>query len=524
MLSNKLCNDDNQCSNNYMCSFNEKELNHSCKSLNQNNLYLGCLDNDYNDLEYISSNTTEHHDTFKNCLNFSRKQVNKDGYNHNYLLHKKKKESSIDSSTINIYLLCGNKNIATLPIQDYFNSECDINNQNCKFTAKQLLINFIDANKINCKEKLFIEINYECYNENQKNKEIIPIDDIKQDFSFEVNCPKNKNDSKFQSKCISFYIDDNNKKKYSSIDKKKLLYTCENPIYNTPRIVNDINLYKKNILKKSNNEVNEYEKNINNKKKELKELEVSKYQKIYKINNNEDITTENAIKNIDKLNIHKEDDVERKWKLFNDMDALQKIIDDPQYKDSIKLYKQKIYTIEEAMKVSNEENESFFIYYHNSFELDQYSSKLYFIDIFGIDNTIFDQNNWNKSNNVTTALLNFENYYSSSSNENNTDIFKSYISNLLVYQQLMTDELKNLNSKSTNDVNNINDLVINNLNKNLDKKITTKNQAIKMNNTEENINNKLINILITVFIVFVIMYIFLLLYFSAKKQNNISAP
>ena len=91
MLSNKLCNDDKQCNNNYMCSFDEQKLNHSCQKLNQNNLYLGCLDNDYNNFEYISSNISNHHDNFKNCLDFSRKQVNKDGLNHNYLLYKKKK-------------------------------------------------------------------------------------------------------------------------------------------------------------------------------------------------------------------------------------------------------------------------------------------------------------------------------------------------------------------------------------------------------------------------------------------------
>ena len=522
MLSNKLCNDDKQCSNNYMCSFNEKDLNHSCKNLNQNNLYLGCLDKDYSNFEYISSNENIHHDTFKNCLNFSRKQVNKDGYNHNYLLYKKKKESSIDLSSINIYLLCGNKNIATLPIQDYFDSECDINNQNCKFIAKKILLNFIDSNKTTyCKEKLFIEINYECYNENQKNKDIISVDNINEKFSFEVNCPKNKNNSKFQSKCISFHIDDNNKEMYSTINKKKLLYTCENPIYNTPRIVNNINVYKKNILKKSNSDINEFEKKINNKKDELKELEVQKYQKIYKINHKEDITIDNAIKNIDKLNISKDkNDIERKWKLFKNVDALQTIIDDPQYKDSIKLYKSKVYTIEEAMSISNEENESFFVYYHNSFELDQYSSKLYFIDIYGIDNNIFDKNNWNKSSNVTTALLNFENYYNGSSDEKDSGNIKDYITDMLVYQQLMTDELKNLNDKNATKVSEINDLVINNLNTNLDRKITTKKQAIKMNSTEENVNNKLINILVTVFIVFIIIYIFILLYFSSRKQGS----
>ena len=521
MLSNKLCNDDQQCSNNYMCQFDEKNLNHSCKNLNQNNLYLGCLDKDYNNFEYISSNISEHHDNFKNCLNFSRNQTNKDGYNHNYLLFKKKKESSVDLSSINLYLLCGNKNIATLPIQDYFDSECDMDTKFCKFIAKKLLFNFLNANKINCKEKLYLEINYECYNEVNKNKEIIPIDDIKEYFSFEINCPKNKNDPKFQSKCISFYIDDNDKKKYSDVNKKKLLYTCENPLYKTPRIVKDINLYKKNKLKKSNNEINEFEKKINDKKKELKELEAKKYQKIYKINNNEDITVDSAMKNIDKLNIYNnKENIERKWKLFKDLDALQNIIDNPEYQDSINLYKNKVYTIEEAMKISNEENESFFVYYHNSFELDQYSSKLYFIDIYKIDNNIFDKKNWNQSKNVTSALLNFENYYDTHNSDNDVYVFKDYISNLLVYQQLMTDELRHLNNKNVDDVNNINDIVINNLETNLDRKITTKNQGIKMNNTEEKVNNYLINILTSVFIGFIIIYVFIILYFSTKLPNN----
>jgi len=369
---------------------------------------------------------------------------------------------------------------------------------------------------------MYLEINYECYNEFNKNKEIISIDDLNNTFIFEVNCPKNKNNQKFQSKCISFYIDDNDKNKYSSINKKKLLYTCENPLYKTPRIVNNVNLYKKNIFKKSNNEISDYEHKINLKRKEIKNLEAQKYQKIHKINNNEDISLSNAMKNINKIDIHNDNkDIERKWKLFNNLDALQNIIDNQQYQDAIKPYKNKVYTIEEAMKAANEENESFFVYYNNSFELDQYSSKLYFIDVFKIDNTIFDKNTWNKSKNVTSGLLNFENYYSqNSSTGDDINIFKDYISNLLVYQQLMTDELKNLNNKNVDDVNNINDIVINNLNNNLERKITTKSQAIKMNTTEENVNNTLINILTSIFIIFIIIYVFILLYFNTKTNTN----
>ena len=303
-MSNNNCNDDNQCSNNYLCSFDEKNLNHSCKNLNQNNLYLGCLDNDYNHFDYVSTNSSEHLDNFKNCMNFSRKQINKDGYYHNYFSFKKKKESSIDMSTINIYLFSGTKNIATLPIQDYFTTECDTNNENCKFIAKKIFFSFLEANKSNSLDKMYLEINYECYNEINKNKEKLSIDEINNYFSFEINCKKNKKDSKFQSQCISFYIDNQDFDKYNKINKKKLLYTCENPIYDTPRIVKDISSYKKSIFKNNNQIINSYEKQIEEKKEELQKLEAKKYQKIHKINKNEDISIKDALKNVSNLNIN----------------------------------------------------------------------------------------------------------------------------------------------------------------------------------------------------------------------------
>ena len=142
--------------------------------------------------------------------------------------------------------------------------------------------------------------------------------------------------------------------------------------------------------------------------------------------------------------------------------------------------------------------------------------------IDAIDNQIFDMKNWEKSEGVTSALLNFENYYDNSpDSEDDINVFKDYISNLLVYQQLMGDELKHLNNKNVNDVNNINELVINNLNKNLEKKITTKNQAILLNNQEESVNNYLINILVSMFILSIIIFVFILLYFNSQKNNNI---
>ena len=108
----------------------------------------------------------------------------------------------------------------------------------------------------------------------------------------------------------------------------------------------------------------------------------------------------------------------------------------------------------------------------------------------------------------------------SNDDTNNVKCFQDHITNLLVYHNLLADELKELNSNNVDDVNNINDIVIDNLNKNLDRKITTKNQAILMNNREESTNTYLINILTSIFLGALFIYIFIILYYSAKQTST----
>jgi len=84
----------------------------------------------------------------------------------------------------------------------------------------------------------------------------------------------------------------------------------------------------------------------------------------------------------------------------------------------------------------------------------------------------------------------------------------------------MTDEMKQLNMKNVDDVNNINDIVINNLNENITRKITTKNQGILMNQQEEKTNNYIINVLSYTLILFIVLYVFIILYFNSVKKNN----
>ena len=73
---NKTCRDDNECPNNSYCSFDEKTMKHYCKSNNKNQLYHGCLEGDVV-FENIISNDSNNLENINNCINFSRRQIDK---------------------------------------------------------------------------------------------------------------------------------------------------------------------------------------------------------------------------------------------------------------------------------------------------------------------------------------------------------------------------------------------------------------------------------------------------------------
>ena len=524
---NKICNFDNQCDDNELCSFNDKDLKHYCVDGMQNKLYTGCLDNDYNQFENIISNSNDDINNFKSCVDFSRRQINKDGLQHNYMLFKQKKVSYVDITSIQIYLKCGSKIISALPLNDYFSIDCDINNQNCKIKTNKLFKNFIIQNQQICSEQLFLEVNYECYNENIKNKSIIKINELEDDILIQLKCPINQHKDEFQSKCISLYINQNDLEKMNHINKKKLLYKCPKPIYQVPRLIKDTSKYKKMKFKNNNQEINSYDENINKKLDELNELQAKKFIKIKKINNNEDVPLNTALENIKNSDFNNIANINKKWNLFKGFDAGQYLMDDPTTKDAVKLYG-KVYTIEEAMNISSKMNENFFVYYSNSYELNNFSSNLYFIDIFSVSNDIFDKVNWSKAENVTTAILNFENFYDAASDAATaaTDAaaatkaleIDKFLRKELEYRTVLSNEFINLTGNKLNQLNDVQAPMINSMVSNLEKKITTKSQAIKMNQNEENINNNIINVLSTILFIIFALTIFILAYYNSYSS------
>lgn len=507
--SKKNCISDNDCDTNNICAFNEEDLNHYCINNDVNNLYYGCVNKDISSVESAKSE----HSNYKNCINFARRQLNSDNLEYNYMIFKPKKNAYVDTTTINIYLKCDNQILAAIPYNDYFNIKCDQTQENCILESKESLYNFIVQNTTNCKNKVYLEAIYECENEGIKKNIKIPI--IINEYKpvkINLTCPIDENNNKFKSKCEALYIN-NNIDNY--VDTQKTLYECQNPLYKVPRIVNNINDYKKLKQKNSNLELKQYDNKINEKIEDLKKLEAEKYIILKKIQTGQIISFEDAYNEINKNSVDKSKD---KWKLYKNYDAVQNLFSEFEKNDSVMKYYGLVYTIEDAIKIANDNNENLFVWYHNTFELNNFASKLYFIDIYNVNEELLSKTNWVKNENVTTGILKMQIENFEDENENENEKFESDVANqtlLTESNDLKTKYLELINQNlNTKDVNNY-------VLKNLNDKITTYGQAISMNNYETNINNNILVVLMVVLGIVIILFVVLLVYFNYLTNGKI---
>lgn len=537
-INKKKCNSDKDCDNSMLCAFNDEDLNSYCIDNDLTHLYAGCLnknDNFETTISKIDDNMDHNH-----CINFARRQINKDGIEYNYMIYRPKKKVFVDTTNINIYLKCGEAVLAVLPYDDYFNLTCDENQENCILKGKSSLINFIRSNSQNCIKNIYLEVIYECENEGIKKTERIPIDLNIKDINININlkCPVNTNNDKYKSKCEALFIDDyNNSNLNNSIDIEKTLYDCNNPLYRVPRLVSNINNHRKLKTKYSTNEIKNYDNKINEKLEDLKKLEAEKYIKLKKIQTGQIITMEEAMdiinKNYSNNNGVIKNSINNNWKIYKNYDAAQNLFNYDQNEVKILNYFGKVYTIQDAIDASNKNYQNFFVWYHNSFELSDYASKLFFIDIYSSDENILNKNNWVKNDNVTTGILKLQfehfndndkdddymeyddiNNISDDSNDIGKlkEIFDTSSKNTILQEdieEVLNNYIKYEDKLSDNIINNLND------------KITTYGQAILLNNYETDINNKILMYLsIGMFFIFIILVI-VTAYFNNKSAGKI---
>lgn len=528
MDHNKECLSDKDCDNN-LCAFNESEMKHYCINNKIEDLYYGCLDiNQVNKLSYIDSNNEIDSNDYLNCIQFSRRQQDADGMDYNYMLYKPKRKSFVDITTINIYLKCHKEVLAVIPHEDYFNKKCDTNNENCEFISKDNLKKFIQLNidkYDKCNTDIHLEIEYSCENEGIKKRFNIPVDlNNNKPVKFKLVCPINPDDDKLRAKCSALYFNKykTNNRLEDLVDTNIDLNSCKTPIFQVPRIVQNSDKYKKIKDKTLNNEIQNYDKEISNKIDDLKKIKAEKYMKLKNITGSKQITYEDAMKAIERLPLEKLlNSSKENWNIFNNYDAAEKLFTDNDENPNLTYYG-KVYTLEEAIKISNDLNEYFFVWYNNSYELDNFASKLYFINIYRVEPDQLEKSNWVKHNSVTTCMfkLDVENF------DTTPDRSPSY--NDLIKVEDETDTLIKNDTQIINKYADLLKLNISNneMNKNvyqtiinkLDSKNTTYGQAINMNNYETTINNTILTILFIILTISIITFFGILVYY-----NNLTA-
>jgi hypothetical protein len=268
-------------------------------------------------------------------------------------------------------------------------------------------------------------------------------------------------------------------------------------------------------------ELNEYTLKINEKIEDVKKLEAEKYMKLKKEKDGIDINFDDAYEEINKYSLDKiVNNYKEKWKLYTNYDAIQKLFSEDENEDIIKYYGL-VYTIEDAIKIANDNNESFFVWYHNSYELNNYSSKLFFINIYNIGEDLMNKDNWVSHENVTTGLIKFEKEYFDNTLETNSNEDRLIeLQNQLNLKNSENNQLKNNYYNMIDKSLNYKDLN-NNIIADLDSKITTVGQSISMHNYETNINNNILTVLIIIFGLLCGIFIILMIYYNNKTAGKI---
>lgn len=536
----RICNEDNDCGKGNLCSFNDEKLVHQCIPEDKKLLYQGCLNtskyNEYSKINFdnkdkqskfkfekIDSKSSEDHDNIKSCIDFTRRQKNKNGFHYNYMIFKNKKNAFVDPNTINLYLKCDNEVLMAMPSKDFFNMKCSEDQKHCVLIPNKTFKSFVQSNTKTCGGKFSLDVEYACENEDLQNKFNVKFNPKKLDeLKIELNCPVNLDDSRFQSQCTAAYFDTDNSnpdnfKFMDLLDKNVKAEDCVQPVYKVPRIVNDIDIYKQLMTKKKEDEVLDYNKMLDDKEDELNRIRAEKLKIKYKINTGKDLDYDDARRMVEFNKTEYFQSGSEKpclWKIHEHKHPLGEYIEENDIRQYATQVQGNYHLIEEAKQKACELNAHRFIWFSNTYPLESMRNELYVFTPKQWDNvrekfSIDDIKKWKKVSNVyvgepTTETDIYKEKFFDAQSELNQTLSDNY--NLFV--KFYQDNVEKTDDKLNNNENTINEL---------DDKITTMTQKIKMNQIESDVNNEFLRILLIVFVVLVFCSI---AYYVYKRNHS----
>jgi hypothetical protein len=521
----RICNLDNDCLERQFCSFNDKSLKHECIPNDKKLLYMGCLNTSkYNEFDKIESKSQEDHQSIKSCIDFTRRQKNKDGFYYNFMVFKNKKNSFVDPNTINIYLKCDKEVLMTMPSKDFFKMKCSDNQQNCILIPNKTFKSFVKSNEKVCGGKFSLDVVYSCENEDLENKFNIPFNPKNMDqLKIEIKCPVNIQDNRFQSNCTAAYFDTDNSnpgnfKYLDLLDKSVKPEDCVQPVYKVPRIVNDIDIYKQLMQKKKDNEIQDYNNMLDSKEEELNKIRMEKLKIKFKMNTGKDLNDDEARSMVEFNKYEYFQSGSEKpcmWKIHEHKNPFGDYVEENDIRQYGILVQGKFYLLEEAKQKACELGAYRFIWFSNSYVLENLRNQLY----------VFTPNKWSEAvkslelddikkwkkvsdvyvgeptNETEMYKEKFEEADSSLQNElkEKYNLFMNYIQSNV----LKTDEKLDTNQNKI---------------KELDDKITTVTQKIKMNQIQTKVNNEFLFILFWFLVILIFFAVFY--YYYRKYKSN----
>jgi hypothetical protein len=407
------------------------------------------------------------------------------------MIYKSKLPTPVDFSQIEIKLKSNQQTLLNIPYADSFDVKCDEQKEICTLTAKPSFFSLIQMNRPSNEEDLYIEIIYSCENEGiqQSLKEFLK---NKGEITFSLKCPMQKS----TSKCMSMFVPDKDVSTLSTTQKSFI--QCDNPLFRIPRIVTNVKAYQEEKEKKKKEELEAYEE-------EILKLKVEKKIKEMKMHE-EEITYEEALEFVRSG----EKEKTGSWKRYENRDAVYPFLKDTKEIIGIEYYGM-VYSIEDALRIANQKGETFFVWYHNTYSIQRFSSRLYFIHkdkMLPSSVDISNSSQWIQNENVTTCILEIERY------EN--DLMNLIVSETLQNSEKMKENIHKIWEEPTTDEEM--NTILYNLNRNFDSKIVSMGQSIQMNNHETTINNKILHyIYIILFFVFVAFVVVLTYYYYVSK-------
>lgn len=287
------CKKDNDCKKDEYCAFNENDENHYCIP---NKIYLGCLNNADQMYRFLKSSDKKYNENMDSCINFARK-LNNNEIIYDYIHYRPKVETPIKKKSIQVDLKCGDAKIINLSYEDSFKDDCDSTNENCKVVPKDTITKILENNLPNCPKNYHLNIDYTCDIENiDKNIKIDLNKDNISKLNFDLVCPVNQKNNKYESQCTLFsFKDQDNINLDKMFDSNISQQKCDYASYLIPNIINDINEYNLKKNKKLEKSIESFNDIINTDQEELNKKKALQYMVEYEKKFNKKISYEDSL-------------------------------------------------------------------------------------------------------------------------------------------------------------------------------------------------------------------------------------